>query len=119
MELTNRFLAVVIGGRHALAGVAVVLLMFSCGPSYKAPAVTPQLVKVARAPVSRLERGYTIHQVKCAKCHPFENPVNYTVAELTDDIMPEMARKSKLTPADSEAVLAYLLAARKLPPPGP
>lgn len=105
--------------RHALTGVAVALLVFSCGPTYTAPPVTPQLVKIARAPVSRLERGHAIHQAKCAKCHPFENPADYSEVDLTDDIMPEMARKSKLDPADADAVLAYLLAVRKLPPPQP
>lgn len=103
--------------RHALAGVAVGLLAFSCAPSFSAPPISPQLVKTSPAPQSRLERGYQLHQAKCAKCHAFENPADYGVEELTDEIMPVMARKSKLEPADADAVLAYLLAARKLPPP--
>ena len=103
--------------RHALAGAAVALLVFSCAPGYTAPPVSPQLVNTSPAPQSRLERGYQLHQAKCAKCHPFENPADYGVAELTDDIMPVMARKSKLEPADAQAVLAYLLAVRKVPSP--
>lgn len=102
--------------RHTLAGVAIALLAGSCGPGYTAPPVNAQLVKISRTPASMLERGYVIHQAKCAKCHPFENPANYQPDELTHDIMPTMARKSKLAPADEQAVLAYLLAARKLPP---
>ncbi len=106
------------GYRRILAGAAVALFVpTSCGPSYKAPPVTPQLVKASRTPTSNLERGYAIHQAKCAKCHPFENPADYELGELTDEIMPEMARKSKLDHADEKAVLEYLLAVRKLPPP--
>lgn len=105
--------------RHALAGLALALLTFSCGPGYHTPPVTPQLVKSSRAPLSTLERGYTLHQAKCAKCHSFENPADYEVAELTHEIMPEMARKAKLDPVDAQAVLAYLLAARKRPPGAP
>lgn len=89
----------------------------SCAPGYVAPPVTPELVKISKVPVSRIERGYVIHQAKCAKCHPFENPANYSVVELTEDIMPEMGPKSKISDAESADVLAYLLAARQLPPP--
>lgn len=103
--------------RHALAVAAVALLVFSCAPGYRAPPVSPQLVKTSPAPQSRLERGYQLHQAKCAKCHPFEDPAAYGVEELSHEIMPDMARKSKLEPADAQAVLAYLLAVRKLPPP--
>ncbi len=101
----------------AFVSVAIALLVTSCGPSYVAPPVTPQLVKVSPAPVTELERGFAIHQAKCAKCHPFENPAEYEISELSHEIMPIMARKARLDMADSKAVLAYLLAARKLPQP--
>ena len=103
--------------RHTLAVVAVALLPGACAPGYMAPPVSPQLVKLSRSPATELERGHAIHQAKCAKCHAFEDPAGYPVDELTEDIMPEMARKSKINAADEKAVLAYLLAARKLPPP--
>lgn len=102
--------------KPALAVSVIALLQASCGPGYQVPAVTPQLVKIARAPQSRLERGYTVHQAKCAKCHSFENPADYGIDELKHEIMPKMARKAKLDMADQEAVLAYLLAARQIPP---
>ena len=57
------------------------------------------------------------HQAKCAKCHAFENPADYDADEWADEIMPKMAKKSKLSFADESAVLAYLLAARQMPPP--
>lgn len=105
--------------RHILAGVTASSVLAGCGPVYVAPPVTPELVKLSPAPMSRIERGYEIHQTKCAKCHSFEDPADYEVDELRDDIMPVMARKSKLTDADSDAVLAYLLAARQSPVPAP
>ncbi len=103
-------------GLILVSGVTA-LLAASCGPSYTAPSVTPQLVKISPAPVTELERGFAIHQAKCAKCHSFENPANYDISELTHEIMPLMARKAKLDRADELAVLAYLLAARKMPLP--
>ena len=101
--------------RHTLAGVAILLFPASCGPGYQAPPVNAQLVKIAGIPVSQLERGHLIHQAKCAKCHPFEDPAQYSADDLTFDIMPTMARKSKIDVADEQAVLEYLLAARKMP----
>lgn len=101
--------------RHTLAGVAIALLPASCGPGYLAPPVTPQLVRMSQSPASQLEHGFVVHKAKCAKCHPFENPANYSEEELSRDIMPTMARKSKLDAADHQAVLAYLLAARNMP----
>ncbi len=100
----------------SLSGAAVILALSSCGPAYVAPPVTPELVKISRAPVSELERGHALHQAKCAKCHGFENPADYEISELSHEIMPEMARKAKLDMAGEKAVLAYLLAARKMPP---
>lgn len=97
-----------------LVSGVIILLAASCGPSYKAPPVTPQLVKISPTPVTELERGFAIHQAKCAKCHSFENPADYDASELSLEIMPEMARKAKLNMADEKAVLAYLLAARKM-----
>lgn len=103
--------------RHTLAGVAVSLVI-GCAPSYMAPPVTPPMVSSSRAPVTELERGYTVHQIKCAKCHAFEDPADYGIDELKCEIMPEMARKSKLDAVDEKAVLAYLLAVRKAVPGG-
>ena len=88
----------------------------ACGPSYLAPPVTPQLVKLSPAPMNLLARGYEIHQTKCAKCHAFENPADYGIDDLKFEIMPEMARRSKLNSEDEKAVLAYLLAARSMSP---
>lgn len=116
MEATQAALVAARIVRHALAGVAIALLPGSCSPGYMAPPVGPQLVKISRSPASLLERGYVVHQNKCAKCHPFENPADYEPDQLARDIMPAMARKSKLDTADADAVLAYLLAARQFAP---
>lgn len=101
----------------ALAGVALALLPGACSPAYLAPPVSPQLAALSPAAPSLLERGYQVHQAKCANCHPYENPARHPPATLTRKILPEMAHKAKLDPADQQAVLAYLLAARQLPPP--
>lgn len=101
--------------RYILLSV-VMAQVVSCGVSYMAPPVTPTLVKLSSAPKSQLDRGYEIHQLKCAKCHAFEDPRNYDADEFEFDIMPEMNRKSKLDDEDGQAVIEYLLAARNILP---
>ena len=81
-----------------------------------APPVTPELVRNSQAQPARLERGLRVYQENCAKCHSFENPAYYSTEKLANRIIPAMAKKSKLGPDDEQAVLIYLLAARKLPP---
>lgn len=105
--------------RHLLIGGAVAALPSSCGPAYVAPPVTPQLRKLSVASSATLCRGYEVHQLKCAKCHSFQDPARHEVGELKARIIPEMARKSKLDAADEKALLDYLLAARQIPPPPP
>lgn len=93
---------------------ALTLLSPGCA-GYVSPQVTADWKSHTRVPLPVLQRGYEVHQLKCAKCHPFENPADYGEAEWRDEIMPVMARKSKLNDADADAVLAYVLAARQVP----
>lgn len=95
------------------------LLPGSCAPAWNAPPVSAPLMAFSQAPVSRVERGYQIHQAQCAKCHPYEDPARYDPVKLANEIMPVMARKSNLDKADEQAVLDYLLAARRMPPSTP
>lgn len=104
--------------RRALTAGAACLIS-SCGPAWQAPPVEKHWTRLSHTPIPQLQRGHVVHQEKCAKCHPYLNPADYGEEDLVHDIMPAMCRKSKLDAADSAAVLAYVLAARKLPPPAP
>ena len=101
---------------HYMLLCVVMAQVVSCGTSYIAPPVTQPLVGLSSVSKSRLDRGYEIHQLKCAKCHAFEDPRNYDADEFEFDIMPDMIRKSKLSDEDGKAVLEYLLAARNILP---
>ena len=56
-----------------------------------------------------LEKGREIYVTSCAKCHTVE-PVNKYSSERWDKILPEMTVKSKLRPADADAVRMYVRA---------
>jgi mono/diheme cytochrome c family protein len=94
-----------------LAALAVVMLPIACA-AFKPPA-PPQSPATSSAQTAQLTAGYAIHQAKCANCHAFVNPAKYDPAELTNKLLPKMARKAGLSPTEQQAVAAYLLAIRK------
>lgn len=103
-------------------GGCVILLMalFVCAcANYQAPVVSQSMTQGTRFSVKYLQRGYDIHQAKCAKCHFYQDPAKHSVSELRDEIMPSMAKKSKLSDADGQAVLDYLIVARSNGPQVP
>jgi uncharacterized membrane protein len=75
-----------------------------------------------RAPIvaggsAQITQGRALYVGKCTKCHTAEPIHNYTMAQLTGDIIPEMSEKAHLTPQDHSALMAYVTAARSLPAP--
>lgn len=93
--------------------LVVAMVPVACSPVFIPPAPTGEFLTRSQSSPEVLQRGFAVHQEKCAKCHNFVHPAGYSADELTHRIMPEMARKSKLNKADEQAVLAYLLAAGK------
>ena len=65
---------------------------------------------------TQLESGRQIYIGKCTKCHSAEPIRDYPLADWIGDILPEMSEKSKLTPAETASVLAYVQAVLKSPP---
>ena len=81
-----------------------------------APPVSPAMTARAGKPVGVLENGRRLYMGRCATCHTID-PVGKYSATRWREIIPEMADKAKLTPAERDALLAYLLAAREAPVP--
>jgi mono/diheme cytochrome c family protein len=61
------------------------------------------------ARLGQLERGRELYVTKCARCHSVEPVTRYSAQEWRE-IVPDMARKAKLGPADEAAVEAYVFA---------
>lgn len=76
-----------------------------------APPVTPVLAARTRGDVSTLATGRSIYLVQCTSCHaPAPVPAH---AGKWPGIIRDMAPRSKLSPAQEQAVLAYVLAASR------
>jgi hypothetical protein len=65
--------------------------------------------------IGDIEQARKTYLLKCAKCHQFYHPWNYTESEWAG-WMTKMAAKSKLTPAEEVSLRTYTEALRRLPP---
>lgn len=92
---------------------AAALLLGGCASlEQTAPAVSPQILKASRsADAGVLEHGRRILTTRCIKCHSLEPIGKYTPEEWVESLA-DMSKRSKLTPAEHQALERYVLAAR-------
>ena len=60
--------------------------------------------------IELLEHGRDIYINQCTKCHNAVRITRYPMKEWEDKILPEMILESRLAPAQSQAVTAYVRA---------
>ncbi len=85
---------------RAFALLVVVLALLGSSPS-QGGELSPVELKAARK----------IYVGKCAKCHKFHDPANYT-DEKWDEWMGKMTKKSKLKPEQAELLARYIAAGK-------
>ena len=79
------------------------------------PPVTPNMAKAGKhsgATMQKLEHGRSLFAGRCIECHVLPAIAHYP-AEKWPRIIDWMGERASLTPADREAVVAYVLAARR------
>ena len=105
--------------RSLAAAAALLLLLLAHGcASMPLPAVDGRLIETARTAgvgVESLERGHRLMVTACAACHRPVHPDATTLAQW-DEELPDMVAKARLTPADSAAIRAYVVAVRGVAP---
>jgi len=93
------------------------LILVACETANYAPRVTPTMTRsTSRAKqnvdVVKLERGRNLFVRRCIECHTLPSMWKYS----RDDwpkIVNDMSHRASLKPAERDAVIAYILAARK------
>jgi len=78
----------------------------------------PPVAQLHAAVPSVCEEGRRIYTTTCTKCHSVEAIRPHSMAEWRGKIMPAMTKKSKITPQQEAAVLAYVEAVISTPAPG-
>lgn len=99
--------------RPALGAVAGLILG---GCASNVPPVSPQMAAAVGKSPSLLEHGRQLYAGPCTACHTPEPIGKYSTAEW-HKIMVDMAERAKMSDADREAVLAYVLAVHAAPVP--
>jgi mono/diheme cytochrome c family protein len=80
-------------------------------------AAPPVSVLSAAADPSVLATGRALYTGRCAKCHAVEPIHDYSASDWAR-IIPDMAERTKLTPAETAALTAYVKAALTIRPAG-
>ena len=92
-----------------------VCLLASCElPNYAPPAVTPQMAgarKGQHRDLATLREGRTLFAYRCIECHTLPVVWHYNVGDWPG-IVDSMSHRASLKPAERDAIVAYILAAR-------
>jgi hypothetical protein len=100
------------GGLTTRFSIGLVCLLVSCSTTAP-PEVTPQLARAySRVSLAQLQQGRTLFVSRCIECHTLPAVTAHTAAEWPN-LIAEMADRASLKPAERNAVLAYILAARE------
>jgi mono/diheme cytochrome c family protein len=95
-----------------VGGVAVLLLAASCSTnSVDAPPVTAALAGT-RSSAAQLSAGRTVFVNRCIECHTLPRIHEHAAADWPR-IVNKMSGRANLTPAEHEALVAYVLAVRQ------
>jgi len=100
-----------------IAPFVLLVVLAGCQSQFNntAPAITPAVASAknnSSLNMATLERGRTVFASRCIECHVLPAIPNYP-AERWPRIVHWMSDRAALKPADQEAVIAYILAARK------
>lgn len=95
----------------ALAAAAAFLLGACVAVEEIAPPVTAGMGSGSAASAATLTRGRDLYVGRCTACHRADPVAKHGPADWRR-IIAAMSDRSKLTPADEDAVLSYVLAAR-------
>lgn len=90
--------------RVAIAGLAISALFAGCQHNTKkaTPAAT------TGSNLSPIDDGRAIYTSTCTRCHAAKTISNYTLADWTNVILPDMASRAGLSSAQESDVLAYV-----------
>lgn len=77
------------------------------------PNPSPEMAKKSGTPLEKLQRGHVVYMLYCAQCHAYPLPEDLDAAEFTDTV-PKMTDHAGLGADESSAVLAYILAVKKM-----
>jgi len=95
----------------------IAIVFVGCETANYVPPVTPAMVSAipSKQPVAAqtLDRGRTLFVHRCIECHTLPPMWKYA-REDWPQIVNDMSHRTSLKPEEREAIIAYILAARKM-----
>ncbi|MBX3228400.1 MAG: cytochrome c [Labilithrix sp.] len=89
----------------------LILSLSGLAGCYPKTTAAPPTLTAAQLEVPALARGREVFAAKCNGCHGYPD-LGAVGAAKWPAVMDDMGRKASLTPADTDAALQYVLAAR-------
>ena len=77
------------------------------------PNPSSEMAQKSGSSLDTLQRGHAVYMLHCAECHNYPLPADLEAAEFVDTV-PKMVKHSGLSQEEGSAVLAYILAVKKL-----
>jgi len=116
MKRLRKFLRAPITLGLSIFAVLVAALFVSCeSPSYYTPPVVTSNMARARfgqrVDLATLQKGRSLFAHRCLECHTLPPVWHYRIEDWPP-IVNSMAHRASLKPAEREAIIAYILAAR-------
>ena len=90
--------------------IAILILLYCCTPKLLPP--TEADATRTKSSLSSLQQAHTLYINKCGACHALKLPTSET-EEGWKKIVPDMAKKAKLSAAEEDLILHYVLAMRE------
>jgi mono/diheme cytochrome c family protein len=94
-------------------GVALVTVLAACASLETAAPPVEKLSLPRGADHTKLAEGRQILASHCVKCHGAPQIAKHSAEDWSDDILPKMTKKAKLTPEQAALVKNYVMTAHE------
>lgn len=85
----------------------------SVGGISDVPNPTPEMAAASGHSLEKIQHGHSVYILQCAQCHGYMKPQDFFDDEW-EDTLPDMIGHAGLSSSDEQAVLAYVLAVKKV-----
>lgn len=92
-----------------------VLALAGCVSTPAPPVPDEAMAATSRVKLETLAKGHEVYMSECTRCHEAWMPANIS-SEDWHVVVPGMAWNANISATDEEALLAYIMAARKAAP---
>jgi hypothetical protein len=114
-RLRNFWRAPIISALSILAVLTALVVSCESTTYYTPPVVTSTMARTRigqRVDLTTLEKGRTLFAHRCIECHTLPPVWHYRIEDWPS-IVNSMAHRASLNPADRDAIVTYILAARE------